>query len=73
MAFLHIAHGPWRLLSAAATWHVSSQQQARHNALMGSTALAERRREQLDVEAYLAARSSPHPHGPVTGAVGHPA
>jgi hypothetical protein len=57
MAFLPIPHGPWRLLGAAVSWPVRSQQQARHNALMGTTALAERRREQLEVDAYLAARS----------------
>jgi hypothetical protein len=37
-----------------ATWHVSSQQQARRNALVASTALTQRRRELLDVEEFLA-------------------
>jgi hypothetical protein len=45
---------PWRFVSAAATWHVSSQQRARHNALVASTALTERRRELRDVEEFLA-------------------
>ena len=46
--------GPWRVLEAAAAWPVTSQQTARRNALVGSTALAARRRELQEVEAYLA-------------------
>ena len=45
---------PLLLLQAAAGWGESSQQQARRNALVASTALLARRRERLDVEAYLA-------------------
>ena len=45
---------PWRVVTAAVGWHVSSQQQARHNALVASTALAQRRKEQVDVEEFLA-------------------
>ena len=37
-----------------AAWHVTSQQQARRNALVASTALTQRRRELLDVEEFLA-------------------
>lgn len=46
--------GPWRVLEAAAAWPVTSQQKARRNALVGSTALAARRRELQEVEAFLA-------------------
>ena len=45
---------PWRLVTAAASWHVTSQQHARRNALVASTALTQRRRELLDVEEFLA-------------------
>jgi hypothetical protein len=45
---------PWRLVHAAAHWHVASQQHARHNALVASTVLTQRRRELLDVEEFLA-------------------
>jgi hypothetical protein len=45
---------PWRLVSAAAQWHVTSQQQARRNALVASTALTARRQEQREVEDFLA-------------------
>jgi len=34
-------------------WHVRSQQVARRNALVGASAIAERRREQQDVEEFL--------------------
>jgi hypothetical protein len=45
---------PWRLVSSAATWHVTSQQHARRNALVASTALTRRRLELIDVEEFLA-------------------
>jgi hypothetical protein len=45
---------PWRFVGAAAAWHVTSQQQARRNALVASTALTARRTEQIEVEEYLA-------------------
>ncbi len=35
-------------------WAVASQQQARRNAMVASTALAQRRAELLEVEEYLA-------------------
>lgn len=35
-------------------WAVSSQQQARRNAMIAATQLAQRRAERLDVEHYLA-------------------
>ena len=46
--------GPWRVLEAAAAWPVTSQRTARRNALVGSTALAARRRELQEVETFLA-------------------
>ncbi len=45
---------PWRLVTAAAQWHVTSQQHARRNALVASTTLMQRRRELTDVEEFLA-------------------
>ncbi len=54
MTLHQIRRTPWRLVSAAATWHVTSQQQARRNALVASTALTQRRRELRDVEDFLA-------------------
>ncbi|MEO5708682.1 MAG: hypothetical protein ABIQ59_02515 [Nocardioidaceae bacterium] len=45
---------PWRLVAAATQWHVTSQQHARRNALVASTALMQRRRELTDVEEFLA-------------------
>jgi hypothetical protein len=54
MTLSQLPRTPWRLVSAAATWHVSSQQHARSNALVASTALTECRREREDVEKFLA-------------------
>lgn len=54
MTLQQIQRSPWRLVSAAAQWHLTSQQQSRRNALVASTALTERRRELLDVEQFLA-------------------
>jgi len=65
---------PLLLLQAAVGWGETSQQQARRNALVASTALLERRRERLDVEAYLAehARHAEHTgHGGHTDLAGH--
>jgi hypothetical protein len=47
-------HSPRALASAATSWHVTSQQQSRRNALVASTALAQRRKEQSEVEEFLA-------------------
>jgi hypothetical protein len=58
MLFLELSLTPWRFFGAAAAWPVTSQQQARRNALVGATALAHRRRERLDVEEFLASRSA---------------
>ena len=40
------------------TWSVTSQHGARRNAMIASTALAARRAERQDVEAFLASRRS---------------
>ena len=65
---------PWRLVTAAATWHVTSQQQARRNAQVASTALTQRRRELLDVEEFLAVHAARTPHPiPAQRAVRHSA
>jgi len=55
MSLQQIQRAPWRLVSAAAQWHVTSQQHSRRNALVASTVLTERRRERLDVEEFLSA------------------
>ena len=47
-----------RFVSVAATWHVTSQQHARSNALVASAALMQRRQERLDVEEFLAEHTS---------------
>jgi hypothetical protein len=44
---------PWSILRSALAWPVASQQQARRNALVASTALAQRRHERLEVERFL--------------------
>ena len=53
---------PLLLLQAAAGWGEGSQQQARRNALVASTALLQRRRERLDVEAYLVEHAARRTH-----------
>jgi len=45
-------------LRTALRWPVESQQHARRNAMIASTALAQRRAELNDVERFLAASSS---------------
>jgi hypothetical protein len=55
MTLHRLGQAPWRVVAAAATWHVASQQHARRNALVASTALVERRRELREVEEFLAA------------------
>jgi hypothetical protein len=44
-------------------WPVRSQQRARRNALLASTALADRRRERLEVEEFLSSLDD----GPAAG------
>jgi hypothetical protein len=48
------------VLGPIAAWPRESQQRARRNALLASTALAERRRERLEVEAFLDAHARRH-------------
>jgi hypothetical protein len=60
MTLHEIRRSPWRVVSAAAGWHVTSQQQARRNALVASTALTQRRRELLDVEEFLEQHAAHH-------------
>lgn len=57
-----------RLVRAATTWHVTSVQVARRNALVASTALARTRAEQREVEDYLAALDRSRTGAPT----GHP-
>lgn len=54
MTLRPLQRSPWRIVTAAAGWHVTSQQHARLNALVASTALAQRRQELRDVEEFLA-------------------
>jgi len=42
-----------QIVRAVAEWPVRSQQVARRNALVGATALADRRRERIEVEEFL--------------------
>jgi hypothetical protein len=46
---------PVRALRALTTWHLTSVQGARRNALVASTALAARRAELVEVEEFLVA------------------
>lgn len=57
---------PTQLVQAVTQWHVRSQQVARRNALVACTVLAERRRELVEVEEYLAARAAALAAGPTT-------
>ena len=67
MSLQQIQRSPWRLVSAAAQWHLTSQQQSRRNALLASSALTERRRELLDVEEFLAAHADRVPRQRIAG------
>lgn len=52
--------GPFRgLVQRLQDWPVASQQQARRNAMIASTACAQRRAEREDVADYLAALTAP--------------
>lgn len=50
---------PWTVVREIARWPVTTQVNARRNALLACTAFAERRRERDDVEQYLLLM---HPH-----------
>jgi hypothetical protein len=58
MTIHHLGRTPWRLVRAAATWPIASQQQSRRNALVASTALTQRRSAINDVEDYFAAHAA---------------
>ena len=58
MTLHQLRRTPWRLVSAAATWPVASQQQSLRNALVASTDLNQRRSELADVEDFLASRAA---------------
>jgi hypothetical protein len=53
--FRRVGRGPRRAVDAVRGWPVASQQRARRNALVASTALTQRRRELVEVEEFLAA------------------
>jgi hypothetical protein len=50
VTFLRIRPAPWRILG--------SQEHARRNALVATTALAQRRLERLEVDEFLAERAA---------------
>ena len=52
-----VTHLLRRSVDAVRRWPVESQLQARRNAMIASTALAQRRAELDEVEEYLAARA----------------
>lgn len=55
-----------RLAWAALSWPVTSQHVSRRNALVSCTALAERRRELEEVEAFLARHTAARAVRPTT-------
>jgi len=61
---------PARLTRAVSQWHVRSLEGSRRNALVASTALAERRRELLEVEEFLEHHAAVRAAGPTTLEVG---
>lgn len=63
---------PGRMLEFVTSWPVRSQQGARRNALVAATALAERRRELIEVEEFLA-RHAPTRTAATLEAAVHPA
>jgi hypothetical protein len=71
MTLSSLPQTPWRLVSAAATWHVTSQQRATRNALVASTALTDRRRELQEVERFLSELAANR--RPVDRELSHPA
>jgi len=54
-------HTPAELVRSVLEWPVRTQQRSRRNALVASTALAQRRRERHEVEQFLQARAEPLP------------
>jgi len=65
---------PMLVLEAAAGWGEGSQQQARRNALVASTALLQRRQERIEVEEFLVDHAARRAEAmPVAQAAGDPA
>ncbi|MGZ4493471.1 MAG: hypothetical protein ACXV4A_06180 [Actinomycetes bacterium] len=62
-----------RLLRAAGTWHVTSVEVARRNALVASTALAQTRAERREVEEFLLAHQAGWESRRAMSAVSRPA
>lgn len=59
----------WRPVRHLTDWHVHTQIGSRRNALMASTAIAERRKERDEVEAFLSRHGPPretHPKMPTS-------
>lgn len=50
----------WKLVQAVQNWPVTSQQAARRNALVASTALTQLRIERAEIEAYVEAAAARH-------------
>jgi hypothetical protein len=55
MSVVHLLRQP---VDAVRRWPVESQLRARRNAMIASTALAQRRAELVEVEEYLAERAA---------------
>ena len=51
---------PWIPVREIARWHVTTQNGARRNALLASTALAQRRKERHEVEQFLSRLNQPN-------------
>ena len=54
MTIHELQHTPRRWWGSMAGWRLDSQQRARRNALVASTALVQRRHERVEVEEFLA-------------------
>jgi len=50
----------WKLLKALKDWPVTSQQSARRNALVASTALTQLRIERNEIDSFLDAAAARH-------------
>jgi len=50
----------WKLVQAVKDWPVTSQQTARRNALVASTALTQLRIERSEIEAFIEAAAARH-------------
>ncbi|WP_148046792.1 hypothetical protein [Nocardioides pocheonensis] len=50
---------PWMLITGVARWPVTTQVQARRNALLACTVLAQRMRERDEVEEFVGRMSPP--------------